>query len=75
MEEERVRPSRPMRCFSPERTPGVSMKLMCCRTGALHNDAWNLFRKVVPNLSTARKGMSAWMLSALLRESEEENDW
>mmetsp|Transcript_20214 Transcript_20214/g.60083 ORF Transcript_20214/g.60083 Transcript_20214/m.60083 type:complete len:236 (+) Transcript_20214:1034-1741(+) len=56
---------RPIRCFSPERMPGVSMRVTCCSSGESSCAPWNLERKPLPNISRPRKGMLGDTASAL----------
>mmetsp|Transcript_93546 Transcript_93546/g.227269 ORF Transcript_93546/g.227269 Transcript_93546/m.227269 type:complete len:260 (-) Transcript_93546:276-1055(-) len=56
---------RPMRCFSPDSTPGVSTKNTFSSTSQLATEHSNLFRKAVPNLVRPRNGRSAWTAAAL----------
>mmetsp|Transcript_1120 Transcript_1120/g.3385 ORF Transcript_1120/g.3385 Transcript_1120/m.3385 type:complete len:228 (+) Transcript_1120:1240-1923(+) len=50
---------RSTRCFSPESTPGVSTRIMFSRMRELHTAPSKRLRNVVPNLLSARKGLSA----------------
>ena len=42
---------RPMRCFSPDSTPGVSTSVMCCSSGTSSWAPWNFVRNPLPNCS------------------------